>query len=341
MFLWATITEWVTPVSFLAGGILLGICVEVLIGSRLKKASLANKTSIATVIRPLLPGSIIILISLIGADRAIETMPDHGGGLFAGYVHKALLILGIGLVTFIVARLAVAFIKFQVKRARGTVPSISLFTNITATLVVIFGALITLQTLGISITPVLTALGVGGLAIALALQDTLSNLFAGLHIIFSGQVRQGDYIRLDTLQEGIIVDITWRNTSIRSPVGTLIIVPNTKVASAIVTNFSQDSGALLMSVPITLAYESDLVEAETIVSAIAALVQNDHSGIAAFIPTVRYSMCNEIGVLLTTTFKVKDITYQDTVRHQFLKLCTTRCKEQGIGFATVIRITTN
>ena len=77
----------------------------------------------------------------------------------------------------------------------------------------ILGGLILLNHFKVSITPILTALGVGGLAVALALQDTLSNLFGGFYVAVAGQVRLGDYIKLNTGEEGYVTDIGWRCTT--------------------------------------------------------------------------------------------------------------------------------
>jgi small-conductance mechanosensitive channel len=84
--------------------------------------------------------------------------------------------------------------------------------------VVVFavGVLVLLSALGLQITPVLTALGVGGLAVALALQDTLANLFAGLHLLADKPIRVGDYVKVGDAAEGFVIDIGWRSTRIRS-----------------------------------------------------------------------------------------------------------------------------
>jgi hypothetical protein len=68
--------------------------------------------------------------------------------------------------------------------------------------VFVIGGLIILQSLGIAISRILTAVGVGGLAVGLALQETLSNLFSGLYIMVSRQIRPGDYIKLNTGEDG-------------------------------------------------------------------------------------------------------------------------------------------
>jgi len=102
--------------------------------------------------------------------------------------------------------------------------------------VIVVGGLVVLGHLGIAITPILTALGIGGLAVALALQDTLSNLFAGFHLLADRPVRVGDTIRLENGMEGMVEDIGWRSTRIRQPADDLVIVPNAKLAQSILTN---------------------------------------------------------------------------------------------------------
>src|SRR5436190_1223926 len=96
----------------------------------------------------------------------------------------------------------------------------------------IVGALVLLSVLGIHVTPILTALGVGGLAVALALQDSLSNLFAGLHLLADKPIRVGDYVKIADAVEGYVVDIGWRSTRVRRLQNTVVVVPNKKVAES-------------------------------------------------------------------------------------------------------------
>lgn len=122
--------------------------------------------------------------------------------------------------------------------------------------IVLVGTLIVLGTLGISIAPVLTALGVGGIAVALALRDTLANLFAGFQLLASRQVAPGDFVRFDG-GEGYVSDITWRNTSITDLAGARIIVPNEKLAGYVVTNATRPDG-LHISYPFGFAPALDI-----------------------------------------------------------------------------------
>ncbi|HSC69782.1 MAG TPA: mechanosensitive ion channel domain-containing protein, partial [Candidatus Methylomirabilis sp.] len=110
-------------------------------------------------------------------------------------------------------------------------------TTLVKAVVLSLGLLLILNTLGIRITPLLAALGVGGLAVGLALQDTLSNLFSGVHILVEKPVRVGDYVKLETGQEGYVTDIGWRTTRIRMLPNNMVIVPNAKLAQSIITNY--------------------------------------------------------------------------------------------------------
>ena len=130
-------------------------------------------------------------------------------------VGRGLLVLVILSATVIAARVASDAIKVYALRTTGVMQASSIFITVGRLLIYIVGFLILLQTFGISIAPILTALGVGGLAVALALQDTLANLFAGVHLLASRKIKIGDYVALESGQEGYVVDINWRNTSIR------------------------------------------------------------------------------------------------------------------------------
>ncbi len=98
---------------------------------------------------------------------------------------------------------------------QSALPVTSLTQNLTWLLVMILGTLVALNGLGVSIAPMLTALGIGGLAVALALQDPLSNLFAGLVVTLERQLRVGDEVKLDNGLEGCVVDFSWRSTRLR------------------------------------------------------------------------------------------------------------------------------
>jgi small-conductance mechanosensitive channel len=165
---------------------------------------------------------------------AMDFLNDVHLGEIHGYASTGVSLLVIALITLIASRVAVA-------RIPRMFPSASLIATVLQVTIVSVGILVALGSLGISIAPVLTALGVGGLAVALALRDTLANLFAGIQILASGQVLPGDFVRFEG-GEGYVADITWRNTSITDNAGARVIVPNEKLAGSIVSNATRPDG---------------------------------------------------------------------------------------------------
>ena len=242
-------------------------------------------------------------------------------------VFFALLALSIAVV---ISRILVGFIRYKAKSA-GLYRSTTIVTNIVRIAIYIIFGLIVLQTLGIPVTPVLTALGVGALAVALALQDTLTNLFSGIQVVASRQVRTGDYIRLDSGEEGYIADITWRNTIIRALANNYIIVPNSRIASAIVTNYylPEKEGAVL--VDLSVAYDSDLRKVEEVtIETAKQIMQHITGGVATFEPFIRYHTSGDSGISFSVILRGKEFTDQYLIKHEFIKAILEAYREYDI-----------
>lgn len=215
----------------------------------------------------------------------------------------------------------------------GAVPAASIFVNITRVAIVILGAGVVLSVLGISITPVLTALGVGGLAVALALQDTLSNLFAGLQIIASKQIRPGDYLLLDAGQEGTVVDIAWRTATLRTLTDNLVIVPNSKLAQATVTNYRLPAEAVATTVEFGVAYDSDLAKVERVTTEVALQVMEETGhDVGTHEPVVRIRAFQDSQILCAAILYVPGYAEQFALKTAFIKALHERFAAEGIRF---------
>ena len=132
-----------------------------------------------------------------------------------------------------------------------------MFTNFVSITVYLIGLLLILDSLEISIAPMLTALGVGGLAVSLALKDTLSDVFAGLHILLSKKVQTGDFIMLDSGEMGYVQNITWRNTKMLDRAINIIHIPNAKLSAAIIKNYDSGDPSFSVKIPVGVGYGSD------------------------------------------------------------------------------------
>src|SRR6059036_1564027 len=161
-------------------------------------------------------------------------------------------------VTITVANTLSIFIQRASQRRALGVLLTGLGQSVARGVVYIVGFLMLLAALGIQITPILTALGVGGLAVALALQDTLSNLFAGAHLLADKPIRVGDYVKVADTVEGYVVDIGWRSTRVRMLQNMVVTIPNKRVAESIITNYDMPDPRLTLLIRVSVDYGSDV-----------------------------------------------------------------------------------
>lgn len=331
------VIDWVAPVITIGGALLLGIIFERIILNRLRR--IAEKTTWQgdEIIIAGLKGVTTLWFVLAGAFIASYSLPVTPTVLTL--IHKALMVLVILSGTIVVARIAVGFVNLSTIREDGALPSASILSNLTKLSVFLIGILIILQSLGISITPLLTALGVGGLAVALALQDTLGNLFAGIHLLASKKIRPGDYVGLDTGQEGTVADIGWRNTTIRTLGNNLVILPNSKLSGAIVTSYFQPEKELGLTVSVSVSYDSDLETVERVTLEVARAIQKEIPGaVAGYEPSIRFSSFADSGITFSVALRAGEFAAQYLIKHEFIKRLHARYRSEGIVIPFPTRI---
>jgi small-conductance mechanosensitive channel len=253
--------------------------------------------------------------------------------------HKILISVLIFTGMIFIGRFASGSIELLTGRTQSRLPSTTLISNITRLLIYILGGILILQNLEIKITPMITALGIGGLAVALALEETLSNLIAGVQIIASQLVRPGDYVKLDAGYEGYVTDVKARNTTIRSfPDNNRIIVPNCIMASSIVINYSLPEESLWVDVAVGVAYDSNLEHVEEVTLDIARQVcESVEGGIPGHEPFLRYEEFGDSSINFRVRMFVKAFQDQFLIKHSFIKLLHQRFNEVGIEIPFPIR----
>lgn len=206
-----------------------------------------------------LPIPLLVLAALYTALE-LFTLPRQ----YERFGTKLIFALVILVVFYFPAKALILFLRRFGQRdaslERVVQPAIFLIRALFALLAVI----ILLENLGISLTAVWTTLGVGSVAVALALQDTLSNFFAGVYLLVDRPMSPGDYIRLDSGQEGFVVHMGWRSTSLRTLPNNLVNVPNSMLAKAAITNFSMPEPRMALPIPVSVAYETDARRVERV-----------------------------------------------------------------------------
>ncbi|MGH2794260.1 MAG: mechanosensitive ion channel family protein [Actinomycetota bacterium] len=327
-----TLTPWhiIAAPSFFAGGVLLGIVADALVRRRLaKRRGTITSWGGDDVIIGALRRVILVWFAIGGAWAAVFTLPIESR--LANVASKILVALLVIATTIAIARVAADWVRLYALRTQGAVGSSSIFVTLVRLAIYLLGLLVLLQMLGISITPLLTALGVGGLAVALALQDTLSNLFAGIHVIGSRKVRLGDYIKIDSGEEGYVVDINWRNTSIRSLPGDVVVVPNAKLANANLTNFYQPQRETSVLARACVAYESDLEHVERVAIEVGReSMRTMRIVIPDFDPFVRFNEFGDSAIHFNVIMRVREYSDRYELLHIFIKRLHERFRAENI-----------
>jgi small-conductance mechanosensitive channel len=242
--------------------------------------------------------------------------------------------LGVASVTLATAAVATRLVVIYGPRASSGVPVSGLTHTLVRIVITLLGALVIIRSFGHDITPMLTALGIGGLAVALALQEPLSNLFAGIVTALAGQVRIGDYIRMDPGVEGHVIDFDWRSTRLRQLAGNIVVVPNAKLAQAVVTNFSLPATDMGISLDFTVDASSDLALVERVVLDVATEMQRGSGGaVTPTEPSLRYQGFTDTGVRCSLGVRVRDFVDQFAVRHELVKRLQARFAREGIVLA--------
>lgn len=331
-----TVRDLIIPVALTVGGFLIALVIEKIVRPILN--GIAERTT--------WEGNALLITSFhgmaywwfgtAGVYAALNGLPVPVR--YQSLIDRGALIIYVLSVTVVLSRMLSGLVTLYGRKVGGILLSTSIFTHLTQVLVYMIGVLVLLQSLGISIAPILTALGVGGLAVALALQDTLSNLFAGIHMIASHKIRPGDYVKLESGEEGYVTDITWRYTTIRALPNNMIIIPNAKLASAVATNFSLPETEMSVPVEVGVSYESDLDKVESITIDVARMVMREiEGGIPDFGPFIRYNKFDDSSINFVVILRVKEFSNQHLIRHEFIKRLQKRYRQEAIEIPFPIR----
>ncbi len=328
---------WVQRLGFVVGGLVLGFLMEFVVIRRAHKLAARSRFKWDDV--------------LIGSVRGLATLGFGAGGVYLALnvgaldpllvstTQRVLMVLVLGSVVIAATRAVGGAVEMVSDRPGGAIKSPTLVVNLARMAVGILGLFFILQNLGIDITALITALGIGGIAVALALQDTLGNLFAGIQIIVSKQVRQGDYIRLSSGEEGWVTDVMGRSTTIQTfPDGNLVTVPNSLLASSIVKNLSKPRRALWVTLEVGVSYDSDLEHVEAVALEVAEQVLAEvDGGVPGEDPIVRYHTFGDSSINFDVRMMVREFRSQGPVRHEFIKRLHRRFGDEGIEIPFPIR----
>jgi len=170
------------------------------------------------------------------------------------------------------------------------------------------GGLMILNAVGISVTPMLAGLGIGGLAVALALQTTLGNFFAGAYLMAERELNEGDFIQLEGGPSGYVVTVGWRSTKIKTFFNTLVIIPNSKLADTIITNYYHPAGGMFIMLTGGVSYENNLAHVrEVVVDEIQKLVDDSPHSVKDYKPWFGFDKFGDSNVEFWVYYEATDL----------------------------------
>ena len=200
------------------------------------------------------------------------------------------------------------------------------------------GALVAIDSIGISISPILAGLGIGGLAVALAVQPTLSNFFAGTYVVTEGELKEGDFIELEGGPSGYVEEVGWRSTKIRSRFNNLVIIPNSRMAESIVTNYFSPTPAMNVIVTGGVAYESNLVDVEKYALEEArTVIEESEKAIKGTEPSFGFSNFGDSNVDFYVFLQAIDRAGTFGLRSELIKRIHDRFNREGIEINYPVR----
>ncbi len=326
------------PVVVIAASYLLGHGIEWVLLHLVPRFTGRTLTRVDDLVTDAVKGPVKILATLSGAAIAIllTPAPEALHGWTARFLVILLAIAGV----VAAARFVGGLVLTYGDRARIVGPTRGLTKRVAVLAIYLVGALFVLDNQGVSITPLLTTLGLAGLAVALAFQDTLSNFFAGLYVQADRPLDIGHYVRIEDVNvEGYVVEVGWRTTKIRTLPNNIVVIPNARVASSVVTDYDLPEPGMSLLVGVPVPHGVDPRRVESILVEEAAKAAGEVEGLLPEpTPFVRFIPgFTDKGMEFTLICRVSKFVDQYLAQHELRHRITERFRKEGIQISVPIR----
>ena len=321
------------PIGIIVVGLVVGLAVrwalDLFLAHRYKANHITTQL-LAVVLRRARP--YVVIWALLGATAISVTFLSLTS-LPQLWIQRLIAALGYATVTLFVASTSLRLLRGLGERSESFRPIEGMAERITQVVFAVVGLLLVLNALAIPITPLLTTLGVAGLATALALQDTLSNFFAGFYLLADRPIRSGDLIRLDTGDQGYVIEVGWRTTRIRTLQNNVVVLPNQKLSQSIITNFSLPEPRTPVVITVGVDYSSDPDQVQAVLEEIGREAIGDIPGLLADPPPVaRLSPgFGQSSLDFSLVCQVAQFTDQFFAQHELRKRILKRFRAEGIS----------
>ncbi|MDP2919479.1 MAG: mechanosensitive ion channel family protein [Dehalococcoidia bacterium] len=294
-----------------------------------------TKTTLDDLINKSLTGPVFTALIAAGLWIALARLTELDP--YDKYIHQGFAVLYIIIAAVAVVRVVNALLTWYgtevATRTQSDVDDrlVPIFKRIADVIIYGIALILILDQLGMEISPILAGLGIGGLAVALALQSTLINFLAGTYVITDAVIRKGHYISMDGGPEGWVEDIGWRTTKLRHWQGNLVVIPNSKLSEAIVTDYEKPEASMLFAIDCGVSYSSDLDKVEKVTLDVARkLLKENPAGAKDFEPVLRFNKFGDSNINFAVVLKGVDRAAQYILKHEFIKELNKRFQQEGI-----------
>ena len=344
--------EWAGPLSaalifaaFLIAAGVANIFMRVFLGRVARRTPGTLDEELLNVVR----GPVVLFITLSGLFLALLILTNLDSprySLITGYddqIRRAWLVVVIAEVAYLLYHLLDASLTWYIQSVAQTTETqlddrlLPPLKRIMPLLVYSLGFLMALSVLNIPISPILAGLGIGGLAVALAVQPTLANFFAGTYVVTEGELNVGDYIELQGGPSGYVVEVGWRSTKIRSMYNNLVIIPNSQMANSIVTNYYSPEPSMNVLVYCGVSYDSDLNVVESVVREASQELVNESEYAVDGEPWFGYDEFGDSNISFWVFVQAKDRLGSFYLTSDLVKVIHSRLTAEGIEINYPVR----
>ena len=326
----ATALGWAA--TALVAGVLAGALAHVLVVHRLRRYGEARGLRWPAAAADSLRWMFEVWGGLIGVFIADPRSSLSEG--WSSWVERAWVVVAVLSVTVFLTRLAGTLTRSLVASDKSRLPSASIVLNIVRFVIWVISIMVVLNLLGVEIGPLLTALGVTGIAVSLGLQDILRNLFTGLQITLTHQYEPGQFVHLQSGEEGEVIDLTWRETRLRTPSGDIAVVPNSVIGNTVVTNHSRGDELYVLDVEFKVVADSDLDRVVSVAVEAARATAGESAEVeAGFSPTCDVVSLAGAGATCVTRLGVKHYRRRRIAQDAYLRELQKHFLSEGIALS--------
>jgi small-conductance mechanosensitive channel len=325
-------TPWLSTVAYLLFLTILLFFIRFFIMHWLKKWTSKTTFTFDTLLldsisKPLTLCTIIVLITILEHDTFVID-PELAKRIPFNSINIVLALLAL---IFFLNQFVIGAVNHYAKQSAVIFNSQSIIKGVIRVTLFSVGLLVLLGTLGISITPIIASLGITSLAVALALQPTLENFFSGVQLVIDKPIRVGDFIELESKEQGFVEKIGWRSTWVKMLPNNMIIIPNSQLSKSRIINYFYPEKELSVPVDVSVHYSSDLEFVEHVTLEVARQVLIDHEwGVDDYNTFVVYHTFDNSSINFTVMLRAKEYFNRFWVKSAFIKALHKRYNQEGI-----------